>query len=102
MRALMASATFGDLSRPRRTWAQPWSARACCRPVPHVASEAIAQIEYDAATRTLFVCFSDGDWYGYAGVPPAVHEAFVAAPSHGRFFHDHIREAYPHTGPLPL
>jgi len=66
--------------------------------VPHVASEAIAQIEYDAATRTLFVCFSDGDWYGYAGVPPAVHEAFVAAPSHGRFFHDHIREAYPHTG----
>jgi hypothetical protein len=29
-------------------------------------------------------------------VPSEIHEAFVAADSHGRFFHDHIRDRYPY------
>jgi hypothetical protein len=70
--------------------------------MPRVSSEAIAQIEYDAASRTLFVRFTSGEWYGYADVPACLHAAFVAAESHGRFFHDRILGRFPHTGPLPL
>jgi hypothetical protein len=81
---------------------QPGEAATGSWAMPHVTSEAIAQIEYDAASRTLFVRFTSGEWYGYAGVPASVHRAFVAAESHGRFFHDHILGRYPHTGPLSL
>ena len=59
-----------------------------------VVSEAIAEIRYDPARSTLFVRFVDGDWYSYSDVPAAVHAAFVAAESHGRFFQDHIRDRY--------
>ncbi|MDP8994117.1 MAG: KTSC domain-containing protein [Pseudomonadota bacterium] len=60
-----------------------------------VDSEAILEIDYDAAAATLYVRFTDGDWYSYFGVPSGVHQAFLAADSHGRFFHDHIRDRYP-------
>ena len=61
-----------------------------------VDSEAIREIDYDAPTSTLHVRFTDGDWYSYSAVPSHVHAAFVAADSHGRFFHDHIRDRYAH------
>jgi len=35
-----------------------------------------------------------GDWYGYFDVPPAVHRAFVDAESHGRFFHERVRDRF--------
>lgn len=60
----------------------------------HVESEAIEQISYDAGSSTLFVRFVDGDWYAYFDVAPDTYEAFVSAESHGRFFHDHIRDRY--------
>jgi len=60
----------------------------------HVDSEAIAEIHYDPAAATLSVRFNDGAWYRYFDVPAAVHHAFLTAPSHGRFFHDHIRDRY--------
>jgi len=59
-----------------------------------VDSEAILEIDYDPATSTLYVRFTDGDWYSYFGVPVRTWEAFLAADSHGRFFHDHIRNRY--------
>ncbi len=59
-----------------------------------VESEAIAEIDYRPASKTLLVRFVDGDWYAYFGVAPAVHAAFVAAESHGRFFHERIRDRY--------
>jgi hypothetical protein len=59
-----------------------------------VESEAILEIEYDSAASTLFVRFTDGDWYSYFGVPSTVHRAFLGAASHGRFFHDTIRSRY--------
>jgi len=68
----------------------------------HVASEAVSQIEYDEPSRTLFVRFTSGEWYGYSGVPPRVHAAFVAAESKGRFFQDHIRGRYAYDGPLSV
>lgn len=67
-----------------------------------VDSEAIAEIEYDRPSRTLFVRFASGEWYSYFGVPPAVHDAFVAAESKGRFFQDCIRDRYAYEGPLEV
>lgn len=68
----------------------------------HVQSEAVAQIEYDAPSRTLFVQFTSGEWYSYLAVPPRVHAALEAAESKGRFFQQHIRDRYAYKGPLPL
>lgn len=59
-----------------------------------VESEAIREIDYDPATSTLFVRFTDGDWYRYSGVPEAIRRAFFAAASHGRFFQEHLRDRY--------
>ena len=61
-----------------------------------VESEAIAEVEYEQSTSTLFVRFTDSHWYTYFAVRAAVHAAFVAAESHGKFFHDHIRDRYPY------
>jgi hypothetical protein len=60
-----------------------------------VESEAITEIDYDVDTSCMFVRFVEDEWYSYFAVPPRVFEAFLAAPSHGRFFHDHIRDKYP-------
>jgi hypothetical protein len=70
--------------------------------VPQIQSEAMAAIEYDAPSRTLFVQFTSGEWYSYFGVPPAVHAEFEAAESHGRFFQQHIRDGFDYKGPLPV
>jgi hypothetical protein len=59
-----------------------------------VQSEAIAEIAYDAARSAIFVRFVEGDWYTYFDVPADVYSAFVAAESHGRFFHDYILGRY--------
>lgn len=61
-----------------------------------VESEAILEIDYDPAGAILHVRFTDGDWYRYFAVPPEIHRAFLAADSHGRFFHRHIRNRYRH------
>jgi hypothetical protein len=60
-----------------------------------VESEAIAEIDYQPASSTLFVRFAHGGWYSYFMVPPKVHAAFLAADSHGRFFQEKIRDRYP-------
>lgn len=60
-----------------------------------VESEAIDEIEYDAKRSILFVRFAHGEWYHYFEVAPAVSNAFLAADSKGRFFHEHIRDRYP-------
>jgi hypothetical protein len=60
----------------------------------HIDSEAMTDIDYDPSTRTLRVRFTDGDWYRYFAVPASVHQAFLAAESHGRFFQAHIRDRY--------
>lgn len=70
--------------------------------MPRVQSEAVAQIEYDAPSRTLFVQFTSGEWYSYFDVAPDTAAAFEAAESHGRFFRDQIRDLYAYKGPLTL
>ena len=59
-----------------------------------VDSEAIAEIRYDAAHSMMAVRFVDGEWYSYFDVPAQIHQAFVEAESHGRFFQQRIRGRY--------
>lgn len=61
----------------------------------HVESTAISDIGYDVRHGKLSVRFNDGDTYVYVGVPDAVHQAFVEAPSKGRYFSEAIRDQYP-------
>ena len=51
-----------------------------------VDSSVIAQIGYDLAKRELAIEYRDsGDIYIYFDVPPAEHEAFMAAKSKGNY-----------------
>src|SRR5437763_1848972 len=72
----------------------PGALSAFRREKVQVESQAIDEITYDAAASIMFVRFAHGGWYTYFDVPGAVYEAFVAAESHGRFFHEHIRDRY--------
>jgi len=60
----------------------------------HVESSAIEDIAYEARMRRLTVRFKSGERYAYVGVPADVHQAFLAAPSKGRFFQERIRRTY--------
>jgi hypothetical protein len=60
--------------------------------MPPVSSSAIARIEWEAGT--LSVWFHESGKYDYYGVPESVYHAFLAARSKGTFFNDHIRDRY--------
>lgn len=63
-----------------------------------VLSSNVAAIGYDATTSTLVVRFHDGACvYRYAGVPVGVYQAFLAAPSKGRFLAQFIKGLYPYA-----
>lgn len=59
-----------------------------------VKSSNLEAIGYDEATRVLSIKFKSGGTFKYAGVPPSVHEEFMKADSHGKFFHKHIRNKF--------
>jgi hypothetical protein len=61
-----------------------------------VESEAIDEITYDSDRSILFVRFAHGGWYMYFAVSRGIYEEFVAAESHGRYFHERIRDCYPY------
>jgi KTSC domain len=62
--------------------------------MPEVVSRVIRRIAYDKARGELTVIFRETGTYVYAGVPPAVYDAFLAAPSKGAFFNESIRDQY--------
>jgi hypothetical protein len=59
-----------------------------------VTSSAINRIRYQPKGRKLLVTFVSGKTYAYEGVPEQVYDAFLAAPSHGVFFNENIRDRY--------
>lgn len=65
--------------------------------VPVISSN-LAEVGYDAGTRTLEVAFKHGGVYQYLGVPSEVHAGLMAAPSHGQFFDRFVKKAgYPYA-----
>src|SRR5579875_874821 len=73
---------------------EPAGGTARFRAMARTESEAVERIEYDPPSQTLFVHFVRGEWYAYLDVSASIAEAFLAAPSHGRFFQDEVRDRY--------
>lgn len=59
---------------------------------PLISSHIIAT-GYDEASNTLRIQFKNGT-YDYANVPKEVYEAFLKAPSHGKYHMKNIRGQY--------
>lgn len=67
-----------------------------------VVSSNLASVAYDFEAQVLQVRFRSGsrntsDTVRYADVPLAVYRGLMDAPSHGRYFHRHIRGHYMFT-----
>ena len=64
-------------------------------PLVSVTSSNLAAIGYDPDTETLYVAFGRPPaaltLYAYDNVPPAVHAALMAAPSHGTYLNAVIK-----------
>ena len=59
-----------------------------------VSSTNISSIGYEAESGTLEIEFRSGGIYQYSSVPQAVFDELMRAPSHGAYFHRHIRKQY--------
>lgn len=65
------------------------------RPVmERVDSSSIEAIGYDPATSELHVRFHSGGTYVYVDVPATTFDAFITAPSIGRYFVLFVRPYY--------
>lgn len=64
--------------------------------VATVGSTTLATVAYDEARERLQLEFCSRAVYLFLGVPPAVHEALLNAPSKGRYFNQTIRGRYPY------
>lgn len=62
--------------------------------MPFVNSSAISRIEYDAASKRMYVTFRGSGTYTFCRVPQSVYQAFLRASSKGSFYHDHIKDKY--------
>ena len=67
-----------------------------------VESTTLATVAYDAQGQLLWLEFRSRAVYCYFGVPPAVHQDLMAAPSKGTYFNRNIRGRFPyHKEPSP-
>ena len=62
-----------------------------------VSSSNLASVGYDPFSWTLEIEFMDGAVYRYFDVPAHEHQDLMQAPSHGKYFHAHIRSVYRYT-----
>ena len=62
-----------------------------------VRSSNLAAVGYDAESGILEIEFLDSGVYQYLDVPQSVYDGLMSAPSHGKFFHAHIRDKYRYT-----
>jgi hypothetical protein len=63
--------------------------------VTTVESTALATVGYDQARELLQVEFCGRAIYHFFGVPAAVHQKLLGAPSKGRYFNQAIRGRFP-------
>ena len=62
-----------------------------------VESTTLLALAYDDAREVLQLEFCSRAIYHYYGVPAAVHEALLAAPSKGSYFNRIIRGRFPYA-----
>ena len=59
-----------------------------------VVSSDIKAIGYDENSLTLRIEFNSGGVYEYFAVPASVHSDLMNSSSHGKYFHQYIRDKY--------
>lgn len=59
-----------------------------------VSSSDIQSVGYDPQTQTLEIEFNSGGVYQYFHVPASVYQGLMNAGSHGRYFHQNIKNSY--------
>ena len=64
--------------------------------VATVESTTLATVGYDENLKRLQLEFCSRAVYLYFGVPAAVHQGLLGAPSKGRYFNGTIRGRYPY------
>ena len=57
-------------------------------------SSVLAGLRYDPNPQLLWLRFQTGEVYLYRNVPSAVIQAFLDAPSHGKYFNSAVRGHY--------
>lgn len=57
-----------------------------------VRSSALRSVGYDQEQRVLEIEFTGGEVYRYFDVPAEVYRGLMAAESHGRYFHQYVRD----------
>lgn len=62
-----------------------------------VSSSHLSRVRYDEKSRTLEVEFQDGQHYQYFDVPRRTYDGLMRASSHGKYFHENIRESFRYT-----
>lgn len=73
---------------------EPAAAAASDEGVVAIDSSLLETVMYDGAAQTLTVVFDSGETYVYAGVPQAIYDGLMAAPSKGSFFEASIKDAF--------
>lgn len=63
----------------------------------HVSSSNIVSAGYDASSETLEIEFTNGSVYQYYNVPQPIYDAFIAAPSAGKFLAYQIKNVFPYS-----
>ena len=59
-----------------------------------VSSTNIKSVGYDEQNKILEVEFKSGWVYQYYSVPLEIYDALMNAPSHGRYFHQFIKDKF--------
>lgn len=68
--------------------------KSMIRQISQYHSSAFSRIEYKDGS--LILTFSGGSTYSYYNVPESVYKDILAAPSKGKFYHEHIKDQYPY------
>ena len=60
-----------------------------------IQSSNLRAIGYDQENATLAVEFHSGVLHHHGGVPAALYVGLMSAPSHGKYYNEHIKGQYP-------
>jgi hypothetical protein len=58
-----------------------------------VKSSTLDAVAYDEGSSTLAVRFKNGSEYEYPGVSESIFQGILAAPSPGKYFQAHVKDA---------
>lgn len=62
-----------------------------------VSSSNLAAVGYDPVQQVLEIEFHGSGLYQYSNVPVSIYQGLMNAPSHGKYFHRHIKTSYSYT-----